>query len=162
MALFEREASFSLPDKPSIAVLPFHNLSGEPEQDYFADGMMDSIITHLYKLPGLFVIAKTSTYAYKGKAVKVQQVGRDLGVRYVLEGSVQKAGDRIRVNAQLIDAATGDHLWAEIYDRMLKDVFAVQDDITRNIVTEMGVKLVWGDALRRLRHSTNNYKALEY
>ncbi len=162
VALFEEEAAFPLPDKPSIAVLPFDNLSGDPKQDYFADGMMDNIITQLYKIPDLFVIAKTSSLTYKGKAVKVQQVGRELGVRCVLEGSVQKAGDRIRINAQLIDAVTGNHLWAEIYDRELKDVFAVQDEITRKIVTEMGVKLVWGEAMRSLRHATDNHQAADY
>jgi adenylate cyclase len=161
-ALFEREAAFPLPDEPSIAVLPFDNLSGDPEQDYFADGLMDNITTQLYKIPDLFVIAKTSSLTYKGKAVKVQQVGRDLGVRYVLEGSVQKAGDRIRINAQLIDAVTGNHLWAEIYDRELKNVFAVQDEITRKIVTEMGVKLVWGETIRSLRHATDNHQAADY
>jgi adenylate cyclase len=162
VALFEKESSFSLPDKPSIAVLPFDNLSGDQEQEYFADGMMDSIITNLYKLPGLFVIAKTSSLAYKGKAVKVQQVARELGVRYLLEGSVQKASDRMRINIQLIDAVTGNHLWAEIYDRKLEDVFAVQDEITRNIVTEMGVKLGYGEVVRTLRHATDNYEALGY
>jgi adenylate cyclase len=161
-AVFEKEVTFPLPDKPSIAILPFDNLSGDPEQTYFTDGMMDSIITNLYKIPDLFVIAKTSSLAYKGKAVKVQQVGRELGVRYVLEGSVQKAGDRIRINAQLIDAVTGNHLWAEIYDRELKDIFAVQDEITRKIVTEMGVKLVWGEMMRSLRHATDNHQAADY
>jgi len=162
VALFEKEAAFPLPDKPSIAILPFDNLSGDPAQDYFADGMMDSIITNLYKIPDLFVIAKTSSLSYKGKAVKVQQVGRELGVRCVLEGSVQKSGDRIRINVQLIDAVTGNHLWAEIYDRELKDVFAVQDEITRKIVTEMGVTLVWGEVMRSLRHATDNYQAADY
>jgi adenylate cyclase len=154
--------AYPLPEKPSIAVLPFDNLSGDPEQEYFTDGMMDSIITNLYKIPDLFVIAKTSSLAYKGKVVKVQQVSRELGVRYVLEGSVQKSDDRVRINVQLIDAVTGNHLWAELYDRELKDVFAVQDEITRKVVTEMGVKLVWGEVIRSLRHATDNYQAADY
>jgi adenylate cyclase len=115
-----------LPDKPSIAVLPFDNMSDDAEQEYFSDGMTEEIITGLAKIPTLFVIARNSTFTYKGKPVKVQQVGRDLGVQYVLEGSVRKAGDRVRVTAQLIDIATGHHLWAERYDRDLKDIFALQ------------------------------------
>ena len=115
--------AFPLPDKPSIAVLAFQNLSGDPEQEYFSDGITSNIITQLYKIPNMFVIAKTSSFSYKAKPVKVQQVAEDLGVRYVLEGSVQKSGDRIRVTAQLIDATTGSQLWAESYDRELKDLF---------------------------------------
>jgi adenylate cyclase len=122
-----------LPDRPSIAVLPFHNMSDDPEQEYFADGIAEDVITLLSKSRGLFVIARNSTFTYKGRAVDVKQVGRELGVRYVLEGSVRKAGERVRVTAQLIEAATGGHLWAERYDRDLTDIFAVQDEITASV-----------------------------
>jgi TolB-like protein len=124
-ASVERMA-FSLPDKPSIAVLPFDNLSGDPEQEYFSDGITNDIITDLSKFSGLFVIASNSTFTYKGKPVKVQQVAEDLGVRYVLEGSVQRLGSQIRINAQLIDAMSGRHLWAERYERDSEDLFAIQ------------------------------------
>ena len=120
----------ALPDKPSIAVLPFQNMSGDPEQEYFADGMVEDIITALSRIKWLFVIARNSTFTYKGKAVDVRQVGRELGVRYVLEGSVRKAGDRVRITAQLIDAETGAHLWADRFDGALEDVFDLQDQIT--------------------------------
>jgi TolB-like protein len=119
----------SLPDKPSIAVLPFSNLSGDPQQEYFADGMVDDIITGLARINWLFVIARNSTFTYKGRAVDVKQVGRELGVRYVLEGSVRKAGGSVRVTAQMIDATTGAHVWAERYDRNSEDIFALQDEI---------------------------------
>jgi adenylate cyclase len=125
---------YPLPDQPSIAVLPFVNLSGDPKQEFICDGMTDEIITALTKIPRLFVIARNSTFAYKGKPVKVKQVSEELGVRYVLEGSMQRTGDRIRINAQLIDALTGHHLWAERYDHELKDLFALQDEITRKIL----------------------------
>jgi adenylate cyclase len=124
----------SLPDKPSIAVLPFQNMSGDPDQEYFADGMAEDIITALSKLRWFFVIARNSTFAYKGKSSDVRQVTRELGVRYVLEGSVRKAGNRVRITAQLIDGATGNHIWADRYDRQVVDIFEVQDDITRNVV----------------------------
>jgi len=123
-----------LPDKPSIAVLPFQNMSGDAEQEYFADGLTEDVITALSKLRGFFVISRNSTFAYKGKAPDIRQVARDLGVRYVLEGSVRKAGERLRITGQLIDAATGAHVWAERYDRALADIFAVQDEITQNVV----------------------------
>jgi adenylate cyclase len=123
-------AALPLPDKPSIAVLPFQNMSGDPEQEYFADGIAEDVITMLSKSRGLFVIARNSSFTYKGRAVDVKTVGRELGVRYVLEGSVRKAGNRVRVTGQLIEAATGGHLWAERYDRDLSDIFAVQDEIT--------------------------------
>ena len=125
----------ALPDKPSIAVLPFANLSSNPEQEYLVDGIVDDIITELSRFSELFVIARNSSFQYKGKANDIRQVGRELGVRYVLEGSVRRAGDRIRISAQLIDAATGAHRWAEHYDRTIEDVFAVQDDVVRTIVT---------------------------
>jgi adenylate cyclase len=130
-----------LPDKPSIAVLPFDNMSGDPEQGYFSDGITEDIITDLSKVSGLFVIARNSSYTYKGKAVKVEDVGRELGVKYVLEGSVRKANDRVRITAQLVDASTGGHLWAERYDRDLKDIFALQDEVTKKIVSALAVRL---------------------
>jgi len=118
---------YPLPDKPSIAVLPFANMSDDPKQEFLCDGMTEAIITALSKIPGLFVIARSSTFTYKGKPVKVKQISEDLGVRYVLEGSLQRSGDRLRITAQLIDALTVHHLWAESYDRELKDIFALQD-----------------------------------
>jgi adenylate cyclase len=130
-----------VPDKASIAVLAFNNMSGDPEQEYFSDGISEDIITDLSKLRELQVIARNSTFTYKGKAVDVKQVGRELGVRYVLEGSIRKAGNRVRVSAQLIDAANGGHLWAERYDRDLVDIFEVQDDLTRQIVDALKITL---------------------
>jgi adenylate cyclase len=126
----EQAQALSLPDKPSIAVLPFANMSSDPEQEYFSDGITEDLITDLSRLSGLFVIARNSVFTYKGKAVKVEQVGRELGVQYVVEGSVRKAGDRVRITAQLVDATTGHHLWAERYDRELKDIFTLQDEVT--------------------------------
>ena len=135
------EIVLPLPDKPSIAVLPFTNMSGDLEQGYFADGISEDIITEISRIPALFVIARNSTFTYKGKAAKIQDICRDLGVRYVLEGSVRKSGQRMRVTAQLIDGDTGGHLWAERYDRELADIFAVQDDITEQIVHALEVRL---------------------
>jgi adenylate cyclase len=151
--------AFPLPDKPSIAVLPFNNLSGDPEQEYFSDGMTEQIITGLSKISSLFVVARNSTFTYKGKPVKVQQVSQELGVRYVLEGSVQKSGDKLRINAQLIDAIKGNHLWSETYDRELKDIFAVQDDITQKILTALQVQLTRGEQARVVARGTDNLKA---
>ena len=122
-----------LPDKPSVAVLPFTNMSAEPEQEFFADGIAEDVITALSRYPSLFVIARNSCFTYKGRAVDLKQVGRELGVRYVLEGSVRKAGNRIRVTAQLAEAETGKHVWAERYDRDLADIFALQDEITEAV-----------------------------
>jgi len=127
----------SLPDKPSIAVLPFENLSGDPDQQYFADGLTEDILTALARFTQLMVIARNSTFVYKGRAVSIADVGRDLNVRYVLEGSVRRSGERVRVTAQLIEAATSAHLWAERYDRTLTDIFALQDEITERIVTTL-------------------------
>jgi adenylate cyclase len=127
------ETALPLPEKPSIAVLPFQNMSGDPEQEYFADGIAEDVISLLSKSRGLFVIARNSTFTYKGRAIDIKAVGRELGVRYVLEGSVRKAANRVRVTAQLIEAATGGHLWAERYDRDLTDIFAVQDEITASV-----------------------------
>ena len=140
----KEKMAFPLPDVPSIAVLPFVNMSEDPKQEFFCDGMTEEIITALSKVPGLFVIARNSTFTYKGKPVKVKQVSEELGVRYVLEGSVQRSGDRIRINAQLIDALTGRHIWAESYDRDLKDIFALQDDITLKVLTGVQAKLTLG------------------
>lgn len=131
------EPAPSVTEKPSIAVLPFTNMSGDPEQEYFVDGMVEDIITALSRFDELFVIARNSTFVYKGRAVEIRQVGRDLGVRYVLEGSVRKAGDRVRITGQLIDAATGAHLWADKFDGRLEDVFDLQDQITASVVGEL-------------------------
>ncbi len=154
-------AGLELPDRPSIAVLPFANLSADPQQEHFADGMTEDLITTLSKVSGVFVIASNSVFTYKGKRVKVQQVSRELGVRYVLEGSVRKSGDRMRVTAQLIDAAGGHHLWAERYDRELKEVFALQDELTQKIVTALEVKLTEGEQARIRRQTTANVEAWE-
>jgi adenylate cyclase len=153
------EPPLALPDKPSIAVLAFDNMSADPEQEYLTDGISENIIYALSKISKLFVIARNSSFTYKGKPVHVQQVSRELGVRYVLEGSVQRAGDRIRITAQLIDATTGNHLWSERYDRDLKDIFAVQDDITKNIIAAMQVKLTEGEQARAAAKGTNSLEA---
>src|SRR5262249_5593949 len=122
-----------LPDKPSLAVLPFQNMSGDPEQEYFADGMVEEIITGLSRIRWLFVIARNSTFAYKGRAVDIKEVGRELGVRYALEGSVRKAGPRVRITAQLIDTANGAHLWAERFDGSMENIFELQDEVALNV-----------------------------
>ena len=153
--------SLELPDKPSIAVLPFTNMSNDPEQEFFSDGITEDIITALSKISALLVIARNSTFIYKGKAVDIKQVGRDQGVRYVLEGSVRKSGNRVRITAQLIDATTGQHQWAERYDRDLEDIFAVQDDITREIVSELDVELREGEQARYWSSGTKNLEAWE-
>jgi adenylate cyclase len=150
-----------LPNKPSIAVLPFENLNRDPEQDYFVDGMTDTLITDLSKISGLFVIARNSVFTYKGKAMKVEQVSRELGVRYVLEGSIQKAGNQVRINTNLIDAKTGGHLWSERYDGRMDDVFALQDKITQKIVTALAVKLTGGEQEQVARKETNNIEAYD-
>ena len=148
-----------LPDKPSIAVLPLKNLSGDPEQEYLSDGFTEDIITTLAKMPRMFVIARESSFTYKGKSVKTQEVGRDLGVRYVLEGSIQKSGDRIRITVQLIDAANGHHLWAEKYDRNFTDIFALKDEITKEIAIALQTKLTEGEWLSGWGGITNNFDA---
>jgi adenylate cyclase len=158
-ATFEQITGIQLPDRPSIAVLPFDNMSGDPEQQYFADGLTEDIITSLSYIQHLMVIARKSSSIYKGKSVDVRQIGRELGVRYVLEGSVRKAGERMRITAQLIDATNGDHLWAESWDRPLQDFFALQDEITRKVMEELDVKLVYGGQARRIARTTNNLKA---
>jgi adenylate cyclase len=146
-------------DIPSIAVLPFANMSGDPQQEYFADGLVEDIITTLSKLAELRVIARNSSFVYKGKAVDIREAARQLGVRYVLEGSVRQNANRIRITAQLIDAATGSHLWAERYDRALDDIFAVQDEITLVLATEMQVKLTEGEQARLHYTTTGNVEA---
>ena len=160
----KEKMAFPLPDKPSIAVLPFVNMSGDPKQEFFSDGITEDIITALSKIPKLFVIARNSTFTYKGKPVKVKQVSEELGVRYVLEGSVQRSGDRVRITAQLIDALSGNHLWSERYDRDLKDLFALQDEVTLRILTGMNVKLiqgeqdaVYGEKFFRRKQALDNY-----
>lgn len=158
-AVFKGTSLPPLPDKPSIAVLPFTNLSAEPEQEYFCDGITDEIITSLSKVPRLLVIARNSTFTYKGQPVKVQKVAEDLGVRYVLEGSIQRSGQRIRVTTQLVDAITGHHVWAERYDRELKNIFAVQDEITLKIITALQVQLTEGEQARVYGSGTMNLQA---
>jgi len=153
--------AFPLPDKPSIAVLPFINMSGDPEQEYFSDGLTDQIISGLSKVPNLFVIARNSSFTYKGKPVKVQKVAEDLGVRFILEGSVQKTADRIRITAQLIDAITGHHRWSKRYDRDLEDIFAIQDDITLELMNAMAVELRGDEARVWTTHVTTNLEAYE-
>ena len=154
-ASIERMA-FPLPDKPSIAVLPFTNMSNDVEQDFFTDGMTEDLITDISKISGLFVIARNSVFTYKGKAVKVHQVAEELGVRYVMEGSVRRVGNQVRINAQLIDATTGGHLWAERYDGSLDDVFAMQDKITQKIVTALSVTLTSQEEDNRAKVETKN------
>ena len=154
--------AFPLPEKPSIAVLPFKNLSNDPAQDYIAVGITENIISALSNISDMFVIASDSTSTYKGKAVKIQQVSEELGVRYVLEGSAQKSGNRVRVTAQLIDATTGHYLWTEKYDRELQDLFDLQDEITHRIIVELQVKLTEGEQARVSQKSTTNLEAWSY
>ena len=153
--------AYPLPDKPSIAVLPFVNMSDDKEQEYFSDGITEDIITDLSKISGLFVISRSSTFAYKGKPVKIKQVAEEFGVRYVLEGSVRKGSDKVRINAQLIDAITGHHLWAERYDRDLKDIFALQDEITQKIVRTLRVEVEEAELKHIRRTPTENLNAYE-
>ena len=140
----DTETKLETPDKPSIAVLPFDNMSADPDQEFFSDGLTEQIITGISKIPSILVIARNSTFTYKGKAVKVQQVAQELGVQYVLEGSVQRSGNRVRINAQLIDALTGHHMWAESYDRILEDIFAIQDDITIKLMEALPARIIPG------------------
>jgi TolB-like protein/Flp pilus assembly protein TadD len=158
----ERAPTRVLPDKPSIAVLPFVNMSGDPEQEYFSDGMTEDLITDLARLAGILVIARNSVFTYKGKVVKPDQVGRELGVRYMIEGSVRKANGRIRITAQLVDAATGYHLWAERYDRDLQDIFAVQEEIARRITAALAVRLTTEEEKHMGRPYTSSQVAWEY
>jgi len=147
--------------KPSIIVLPFVNMSGDAEQEYFSDGLTEDLITDLSKLSNLFVIARNSAFTYKGRAVRVQDVGREMGVHYVLEGSVRKAGGRVRITAQLVDALSGGHVWADRYDRGMEDIFAVQDEVTRKIVTALSVKMETGDQELLFERDTDNIDAYD-
>jgi len=155
------DVPLALPDKPSIAVLPFQNMSGDPEQEYFADGMVEDIITALSRFKSLFVVARNSSFTYKGKAVDIKQVGRELGVRYVLEGSVRKAGDKVRITGQLIDAETGAHLWADRFDRSLADVFELQDQVTMDVVGAIAPRLDQIEIERVRRKPVENLDAYD-
>ena len=152
----------ALPDKPSIAVLPFQNLSGDPTQEYFADGVSEDIITELSRFSDLFVIARNSSFKYKGKAVDLRQVGRELGVRYALEGSVRRGGDRVRISAQLVDSGTGAHRWAERYDRELKDVFTIQDEVARTIAAVLVAHVNKAEAERTLLKPPATWQAYDH
>ena len=153
------QISFALPDKPSIAVLPFANLSGDPEQEYFADGLSGSLIAALSRVPELFVIARSSTFTYKGKTVTAQTVAEELGIRYVLEGSVQRGGQTVRITAQLVDGTNGEQIWAKYFDRDLTDIFDIQDEITNSVTTALQVELTEGEYVRKWRAGTNNVEA---
>ena len=162
-ALTERlSAAPPLPDKPSIAVLPFENMSGDPEQEYFADGMVEEIITALSRFKSLFVIARNSSFAFKGKAVDIKEVGRRLGVRYALEGSVRKASGKVRITGQLIDAVTGTHIWADRFERDLTDVFALQDEVTAAVVSAIQPKLLQAEIAMATRRRPENLTAYEF
>jgi adenylate cyclase len=151
-----------LPDKPSIAVLPFHNMSGDPEQEYFADGMVEEIITALSRFKSLFVIARNSSFTFKGRAVDIKEVGRRLGVRYVLEGAVRKASGKIRITGQLIDAVSGAHIWADRFERDLTDVFALQDEVTAAVVSAIQPKLLQTEIAMAMRRRPENLTAYDY
>ena len=157
----EQTSSPKLSEKLSIAVLPFTNLSNDPEQEYFSDGMTDDLITDLSKISGLFVIARNSVFIYKGKPVRIQQVAAELGVRYVLEGSIRKAGDQVRINAQLIDSTTGHHLWAERYDGVMNNIFKLQDKITSKIVSALALKLTTSEQKYTKTKETDNVEAYD-
>jgi TolB-like protein/Tfp pilus assembly protein PilF len=161
-AAFPGATTLPLPDKPSIAVLPFDNMSGDPEQEYFADGIAEDIITGLSRFHWFFVIARNSSFTYKGRSVDVTQIARELGVQYVLEGSVRKAGNRVRITAQLIDALSGRHVWADRYDRDLEDIFAVQDEITQAIVGEVAPSFISAEAKRIESKPPDNLDAWDY
>jgi adenylate cyclase len=158
----EAASKAGLDDRASIAVLPFANISGDPEQEYFSDGMTEEIITSLSKIPHLLVIARNSTFTYKGKPVKVQEVAKDLAVRYVLEGSVRRAGERVRITAQLVDAETGGHIWAERYDREIEDVFTLQDEVTEKIILALRVKTEKAEIDRVMHKTTENLNAYDW
>ena len=158
----EAESPPPLPDKPSIAVLPFENMSGDPEQEYFADGMVEEIITALSRFKWLFVIARNSSFTFKGKAVDVKEVGRRLGVRYVLEGSVRKASGKVRITGQLIDAVTGAHIWADRFERDLTDVFALQDEVTVAVVSAIQPKLLQTEIAMATRRRPENLTAYDF
>jgi pentatricopeptide repeat protein len=156
------KAGLTLPDKPSIAVLPFQNMSGDVEQEYFADGMVDDIITGLSRSKSLFVIARSSSFTYKGKAIDIKRVGCELGVRYVLQGSVRKAGDRVRISGQLVDAVTGSHIWADRYESKLEDMFDLQDRVTMSVIGSIAPHLERAEIARALRKPTESLQAYDY
>jgi len=160
--VIEAESPPPLPDKPSIAVMPFQNMSGDPEQEYFADGMVEEIITALSRFKWLFVIARNSSFTFKGKAVDVKRVGRELGVRYVLEGSVRKAAGKVRITGQLIDAVTGAHIWADRFERDLTDIFALQDEVTVAVVSAIQPKLLQTEIALATRRRPENLTAYDY
>jgi TolB-like protein/class 3 adenylate cyclase/Tfp pilus assembly protein PilF len=162
IADFQNSRSLALPDKPSIAVLPFQNMSGDPEQEYFADGMVEDIITALSRFKSLFVIARNSSFTYKGKAVDIKQVGRELGVRYVLEGSVRKSGNRVRITGQLIEAATNRHLWADKFDGALEDVFGLQDQVTTSVVGLIAPRLEEAEIERANQKPTESLHSYDF
>ena len=162
LGAFRAGEALPLPSKPSIAVLPFENLSGDREQEYFADGMVEEIITALSRFRGLFVIARNSSFAYKGRAVDIKQVGRELGVRYILEGSVRKAGSRVRITGQLIDTSTGVHLWADRFDGGMDDIFDLQDQVTASVVGAIGPKLERAEIDRAKRKPTESLDAYDH
>src|SRR5216683_2456293 len=162
VGIYDMPSPFPFRDKPSIAVLPFTNMSDDRDQEYFSDGITDDLITALSRLPGVFVIARSSTFTYKGKAAKVQDIGRDLGVAYLLEGSVRKSDNKLRITAQLVETTSGNHLWAERYDRPLKDIFAVQDEIVQKIVTTLKLQFTLEQQGRISRKRTDNLEAYDY
>ena len=149
-------------DKPSVAILPFSNMSNDPEQEFFSDGITEDIITDLSKVSGLFVLGRNTVFTYKGKAVNLERIAKELGVAYVVEGSVRKAGNRVRINAQLIEGATGGHVWADRYDRDLTDIFAIQDEITKTIVDQLKVKLLPEEKKGDRAAPTDNVEAYTY
>ena len=153
--------ALTLPDRPSIAVLPFQNMSGDPEQDYFSDGISEDVITTLSRFTDLFVIARNSSFTYRGTSVDVRQVGRELGVRYVLEGSVRRAGDQVRITAQLIEAETGSHIWADRYDRKIDDIFAIQDEITERVSGAVGGEIYLAATDRAVQRDKRDLGARE-
>jgi adenylate cyclase len=156
------DTALKLPEKPSIAVLPFQNMSGDPEQEYFADGRVEEIITALSRFKSLFVIARNSSFTFKGRAVDIKEVGRRLGVRYVLEGSVRKASGKVRITGQLVDAVTGAHIWAERFERDLRDIFVLQDEVTGAIVSAIRPKLLEAEIATATRRRPENLTAYEY
>ena len=158
----EAPAEVAEADKPSIAVLPFNNMSGDPEQEYFSDGISEDIITDLSKISGLFVVGRNTSFGYKGMSPQLQKVASDLGVKFLLEGSVRKAGQRVRVNAQLIDGSNGGHLWADRYDRDLTDIFAIQDEITQSIVEQLKIRLLPKEKKAITQAPTANVEAYNY
>jgi adenylate cyclase len=161
-AAFRSGEAPSLPSKPSIAVLPFDNLSGDRDQGYFADGVVEEIITALSRFHALFVIARNSSFAYRGRALDVKQIGRELGIRYLLEGSVRKAGSRVRINGQLIDTSSGAHMWADRFDGGLEDIFDLQDQVTASVVGAIAPKLEQAEIERAKRKPTENLGAYDY